>query len=1513
MPSVIPRASISKVQFGILSEDDIRRLSVTEIDTNVIYKSGASNANGINDARLGTVNHAMLCTTCGGTMETCPGHIGHMVLAEPVFNVEFINYAYKVLSCVCFYCCRVLLPRDHAARARIERTKDLKKRLGALYDLSKRIRTCGKPSHDDHTTLCSDIVGNATGCGGTQPEYVKGEVSIRIRAAEGMPTHVSPRDLHNILKSVSLEDMELLGLNAAHAHPGSMMWSLFMIPPVSIRPSRSDPSNPRVCGEDDLTLRMRSIIKANSALGKTPGRINLVEGPVAEDDLARTEAYMSLQRNIAGYQNTKYQSGLVSNSDYGREKKSIRTRFTGKQAKKGRMRHTVCGKRMDFSARTVVTPDSNIDINEIGVPLWMCKVLTYPERVTRFNVHHLTERVRNGPDVYPGANFVIHANGERHSLKFGDRTRIVLRYGQTVLRHLTAEDWVLFNRQPSLHKMSLMAHRVRPMSGNSFRLHLACTKPYNADFDGDEMNMSVILDQYTRAEAACLLNVEQNLVKDGRPLVCFQQHSILAAYLLTAEDTRVPRRLAQSLIYDACGDRAGELPWSTISADVSGRDLFAACLPPDFCLRYKDVYIRNGVYLAGRLAKSGLNRGVVYTMCKDYGYARAMAFIQSTQLMLENFLRVRGSSISYSDCYVPRPPEVRHAVRRGMAYVNAFHDHLPSHTSSRGAVHTEEQICLVLDKCRDLVGDRARKIMESRGPNNGLLDMVLSGAKGNPTNIVQIAGMVGQQRNHHCARMSTPLTSMVNTGDHAGAHGMITRSFASGLRAYEYFNHLVASRVGLVDTAVKTSETGYCQRRIAKALEDITVRFDNTTRNSQNQVVQFVYGEDGFDSTLLDQNTIRVLFMPVRDVRTRHTLCDERLWPRMTGDAMQRHLRQVPTFLRTSEAECSTALDIRARLVRTMAADAIDDICLAPVNFEHMIERVTARRSNTNRTDLHLTDMTPLEALTTCRDFITAVFAQEPFCRSLKLRCLFEDWCSCATLWRDAHFTCDELRGFLDLVDRTLQRSRITPNESVGMYAAQNCSEPLTQMTLNRFHHSGQFTNLVSGVVRIKELVNATQRISAPSMRVYALPGVDVDALGLDVVGTPLRTLVSGWDNHCVDLGRSAECVRPWRRPTAVDRPEVRHLTIRLDRARCASLRVSPRAVATALVRNDVSMCARVSWSPLAADDPAARWWVTVSSTGVEDELWSRLWPTSVPDATVAAELAALRVYGHLVEKCVVRGYEDITDFYIDRDEPCLVLRESDAGVDLERSSRPAVVTQGIDLERIMCHPGVDTSMTTCNSPREIEEMFGIDAACAMIRWELTRVMDMNNTNVGQRHINLIADTMCFRGRIAPMTYQGICHNTTSVVKKASFEKAIDSFITGAVQAHVDHVTSPTECLVWNKPLQCGTGTVVTRTDVAKPSRPSAAVAAQHERELRSRGCRYRVDVSRFMVPYTDKDETAGPRRSSKKRKHSRDVDPKRRAPRRRTSATAPSSLAAAIRRFHFPKTHLFVPSSPTR
>jgi DNA-directed RNA polymerase II subunit RPB1 len=462
-------ARIRGIQFCILGPDEIRRRSVAEITKTDTYNINEPVMNGLFDPRMGVIDNNKICKTCEQRNTFCPGHFGHIELARPLFHVQFFPIVQKLLRCVCFRCSKILVDLNDPAVKAAMKKGDRQKRCEHMHKLCSSVKRCGKETLD--------------GCGARQPDRIAKTDAMRILMewkdlgetddAEGEAAVrrqvFGADDVLRILRRITDEDADALGFCPKFNRPEWMICTVLPVPPPCVRPSVRNDTGVRK--EDDLTHKLGDIIKYNNLVKQR------IEKGASYDNV---EWHVCcLQQHVATLiDNT---GAFVSKDRTGRVFRTICDRLGRKE---GRIRGNLMGKRVDFSARTVITPDPNISIDELGVPIKIAMNLTFPEVVNAFNMDRMYRLVRNGPDQYPGAKHI--RKGHRTiRLRGNDLSAIVLEPGDIVERHLANGDYVLFNRQPSLHKMSMMAHRVRVMPHNTFRLNVCVCKSYNADFDGD--------------------------------------------------------------------------------------------------------------------------------------------------------------------------------------------------------------------------------------------------------------------------------------------------------------------------------------------------------------------------------------------------------------------------------------------------------------------------------------------------------------------------------------------------------------------------------------------------------------------------------------------------------------------------------------------------------------------------------------------------------------------------------------------------------------------------------------------------------------------------------------------------------------------------------------------------------------------------------------------------------------------------------------------------------------------
>ena len=814
---------------------------------------------GLMDLNLGVIDPGLRCKTCDQKASECPGHFGHIELAKPVIHVGYTRLIRKLLRVTCRSCGRVLLSPDEIEKVvgtEDEQTGDLLSEKDV-----KKERICPH-------------------CGDQQLKinFEKPTTFSEVMVEDGKKIEhkLTPADIRARMEKIPNEDLTPLGINPDVARPEWTILTVLPVPPVTMRPSIILENGQR--SEDDLTHKLVDIIRINQRFkeNQDAGAPQLIIEDLWE--LLQYHVTTYLDNEVAGCPPARHRSG--------RPLKTLSQRLKGKD---GRFRGSLSGKRVNFSSCTVISPDPNLSVSQVGVPRAVANEMTIPVRVTTQNIEELKQVVRNGPlrpDVNApcGANYVIRPDNRRLRLADGnlDTVADLIEPGYTVERQLRDGDVVLFNRQPSLHRMSIMAHRVKVMEGRTFRLNPAVCPPYNADFDGDEMNMHVPQTEEARAEATILLSVHENILSPrfGGPIIGGIHDHVSGIFMLThgtrwftKEEALYLLRYAHIEHMPPVGKEEGGVRYwsnkqifSMILPDQLNMVFHASsCLNCDTCKKEmceRDAYVRiiDGILEAGTIDKKAIGAfdgQIVNRIIRHYSMRRAADFIDDLTKLSIRAIMFDGFSFGIDDEDLSKTEygqidevlkvAASDVTRRIKIYEDGQLEPMPGRTVEETL---EMQIMQVLGKARDQTGQIAGGHL---GLGNSAVVMAVSGARGSMLNLTQMAGCIGQQsvRGERIVRGYDDRTlPHFKKGDRGSdAHGFIAHSYKGGLNPTEFFFHAIGGREGLVDTAVRTSQSGYLQRRLINALQDLKVAYDGTVRSTGGRIIQFQYGEDSTDPT----------------------------------------------------------------------------------------------------------------------------------------------------------------------------------------------------------------------------------------------------------------------------------------------------------------------------------------------------------------------------------------------------------------------------------------------------------------------------------------------------------------------------------------------------------------------------------------------------------------------------------------------------------------------------------------
>ncbi|KAJ4316702.1 DNA-directed RNA polymerase II core subunit rpo21 [Neodidymelliopsis sp. IMI 364377] len=1450
--SKCPLRTIKEIQFGLLSPEEIKAMSVVHI----IYPETMDEDNkkpreqGLNDPKLGTIDRMYSCATCKEDIQVCPGHFGHIELATPVFHVGFVVKIKKILETVCHSCGLILADTNHPDWDQAMKTKDAKRRFDKIWRMSRTRRVCEQDTTEEDPKKARRPHG---GCGNPQPDTIRKE-GLKLTGTwkqkkkeddDGQGDRkevITPQTSLNIFKLLSDDTLQMLGLNKDYARPEWMVLTVLPVPPPPVRPSISvDGTGQGMRGEDDLTYKLGDIIRANSRV------LQCIQDGSPQHVL--TEFDTLLQYHVATYMDNDANGVPQAMQKSGRPLKTIRGRLKGKE---GRLRGNLMGKRVDFSARTVITGDPNLSLDQVGVPRSIARTLTYPEVVTKFNISKLTGLVRNGPNQHPGANYVIKADGVRLDLKHNKNLDdLRLQYGWKVERHIDDDDVIIFNRQPSLHKESMMGHRVKVMPYSTFRLNLSVTSPYNADFDGDEMNLHVPQSDETRAEVQNLCMVPKQIVSPQKnsPLMGIVQDTLLGAYKMTRRDEFLPIEQVMNIMmwvpeWDGIVPEPAILKprplWTgkqimsmAIAKEVNIVKLDDDSKPgPWNDIADKSLMIMGGQLIFGQITKKVVGAtagGVIHIIFNELSPLDAVGFFNACQRIVCYWLLHHGFSMGVGDA-IPDPAtseKIAEHVAKAKKDVEdiiltATQDKLEPLPGMTIRGTFESKVQKFLNEGREGGGTAAQSSLKHF---NNVVNTVISGSKGSTVNISQMVSLVGQQA---VEGQRIPFGFKYRTLPHftkddysPESRGFVENSYLRGLTPSEFFFHAMAGREGLIDTAVKTAETGYIQRRLVKALEDVMVKYDGTVRNSMGDIVEFVYGEDGLDGAHIEKQKLDVI-----------TSSEAKFEKTFKLDVVNTAKPPIPTSQLEVASEIQGDVEVQQYLdeefeqiktdreyLRDFIEDDDSQQFQLPLNIQRMIESAQARFGIKPQQDR--SNLEPIQTITKVRELLDRLVvirgedeiskeaqasATYLFKSHLRSRLAFK---RLVVEYRLNKKALDYILG--ELEERFL-KAAVAPGEMVGVLAAQSIGEPATQMTLNTFHFAGVSSkNVTLGVPRLKEILNIAANIKTPSMLVR-----QQDASGDQQAAKLLRSRIELTTlrslTHAVELYYDPEI-----KTTLIEQDEDMVdsyyvfgededniasqskwlLRIVLDRKKLLDRDISISEVAST-IKEEFKPNLAVIFSDENADEQIIR----------VRFIWDGNLQKDEEDEDERDERWMRKLEKHLLDDVTLRGVRGIERAFIrelkvvaENDDRSLILSKNDP-----RCNEWVLDTTGTALADVLAIDGVNPTKTYCNSFIEILGVLGIEAARAGLLKELGMVLSFDGSYVNHRHMALLVDIMTQRGLLMAITRHGINRNDTGALMRCSFEETVEILLEAAGFGELDDCRGVSENIMLGQLAPMGTG-----------------------------------------------------------------------------------------------------------
>ena len=1404
-------SQIVGVQFSILSPEEIRKGSVAEIVSRDTYINNKPVIGGLFDPRMGVLEPGLICPTDGFDYMKTPGYFGHIELSRPVFYIQYLTTIIKILRCICFKCSKLLISKEKYENILKEHSHEA--RWNMIFQIASKVKRCGDDSED--------------GCGCKQPSKIKKEGLASLFAEwdnlqnsgeeekqEKLNIKLYPELVIKMFRRITDEDVAFMGFSPVFSRPDWMICQVLAVPPPSVRPSVKHDAQQR--SEDDISHILVNIIKANKTLREKLEQNS--PSNIIDDWTTLLQYYIAtmVDNKIPGVASVAQRSG--------RPLKSIKERLNGKT---GRVRGNLMGKRVDYSARSVITPDPNLSIEELGIPKKIAKNITKPEVVNDLNKQFLLKLVQAGPDEYPGAKILERKNGENISLRYMDRNSITLENGDIVHRHLINGDGVLFNRQPTLHRMSMMCHSAKIMpEADTFRLNVAVTKPYNADFDGDEMNLHAPQSIEAEIELKTLAAVPYQFISpaNNNSIIGVFQDSLLGIYRFTrkVEDMQAfSTRDVMNLLTPI-----KNINIQNVKNTNNSFDILSHILPP-MSMKYKTkafsdsedyetsnniLEIVNGVIKRGQIEKSVLHgggKGLLPRICNDFGNKAAMNFIDDLQRIVNGYMKMSGYSVGISDLIADAVTNERitEKIISKKTEVQELIDEtrLGIFENKTGKPNVEEfevRVNGILNAAAEETGKIGR---QSLSKQNRFISMAVCGSKGSDINISQMISCLGQQ-NVDGKRIpygfdSRTLPHYSKYDDSPTARGFVENSFIGGLTPQELFFHAMAGRVGLIDTAVKTSTTGYIQRRLIKGLEDLKVEYDMTVRNNKGKIVQFKYGDDGFDTIRIENQKFRLAEMTNEEIYAHFQMPSDNLKDKIfttsyTKAAIKRMKKQQDDLNKKCGAVTDMFIQYQKKLVEIVFKNKNNNEIQLPVAFSYIINNV---KNQNNIQSNSMVDITPWEAF----ELIDNTYNNLEKIHFSKPNELFKAFyyfnLSPTELLMIKRFNRKALIYLLAQIEYYYKKSLISPGEMVGMIAAQSIGEPTTQMTLNTFHFAGVASKSTAtrGVPRVEEILSLSESIKKPSITIYLKEEDREDkaraiTISNTIAHTKLRDLVNSVEicfdpkdsntlieddkitlelfnmfeemiDECRDAKTTMKDKSKWILRFVIDKETMLEKNITMDDINFA-------------IKNSYKDEISCVFSDYNSDELVFR--IRVNKLLNKKKQQNKSNPLDQSD-----EIYYLQNFQEqIMDNIILRGIKNI-DKVLVRNEPRVLVHRDGKYQNIDTW---VLDTVGTNLVDVLSLNFIDNTRTYSNNIPEIYKVLGIEAARQSIYREFLEVLEDSGTYINEHHLSVLCDRMTYNYKMVSIFRHGINNDNIGPLAKASFEETPEMFLKAAKHAELD-------------------------------------------------------------------------------------------------------------------------------
>jgi len=1400
---------ISAIQFAILGNNEIKRMSAISeeegIETPDLHDNNIEpTRGGLNDSRLGTISNDILCGTCKYDTMHCPGHSGHILLGTYLFNINFFQYVGKVASCICIYCAHNLLTDEKIIKKLM--TYNPIKRMKEYKIYIKKIKfcmNCGAP-----VPKITPIINKATGGMAIEIEY-----NVEGKQKSIKKDTYTAEMIHKVFKIISDDDCIVWGMNPKISRPENMIIKILLVPPVQIRPSNRSEILGGTYGVDGLTSKLADMIRFNTNIKKYKNT-NELHHSIEQNVILLQAHYMSY---------IKSDTSFSSDQKDGIQVKSLSDRLIGKH---GRVRANLEGKRVNFTARTVITAGADLNCNEIGLPIKIAMILTYPEVVTKYNIEQMKKLILR--KEYPTANTLWklskYVKGQRLlpiQLHYG-RESVDVNIGDVVERQLVTGDVVFMNRQPTLHKQSMMTHIVNVIDDPELmtaRLPVPVTTPYNADYDGDEMNIHAPQSIQTRIEIKEIAGVEQQLLTSTTSKNCYGivQDGLIGAYNITGEDVKINWKQVMNLISGTDSEKYNKIEKDKI---YTGNEVFSLIIPEKINMN-TDITIKNGNLIKGQLSKKHLgtqkDNGIIKVIWDTYNPKITNTFLNNVVRLTNKYNIINGFSVGVDDVLITKDvhKQINNIIENVMLEVEYKITEFENNPELITNDIYDNQIFDKLQAVRETIGNL---VVDNINKKNAFYVMFKCGSKGDEINIGQLSGCLGLQTlegklipSKYNGRTS-PYTHRYD--DRAIAKGLVMQSFIEGLKYPEFFVHALSSRTGLIESAIKTAVTGYTQRKLVKSMEDISIKYDLTVRTMHNNIIQFIYGSSGANTTKQFKINLKILGMNNNEIKEVYK---------------QDSKEYINNLIKMRD-------NIRKYIKRANMSDiTFDTDFMIPVNINliiNNIERIESNEVVTNEYIINKLDelLTNEKTSMICNNYKYENKNEDEQVNKTILRlCIYSEFAP-SLIINKYKLNKREFDKIMEDISWKFNWNIEEPNAMVGCISAQSIGEPLTQLTLKAFHKIGvaSVSNTTQGVPRMNELFGVTKNPKLTQMTIIMEDKYKNDKEIVNKIASYIKHTTIGDVRGNVEIYYDPF---PNKKGSIAEKDKINIAYYEQECGKNAN-------TLTWLVRIEIlkSKMLEKQVTLLDITSKFCDWWDKYLNMNIkfakkdEKKIMNKITQLAILSNSDNDDQPVIHIRFNvkdiiktnnkeidefnkntliqfvtvILDNFKLKGISRIYDINAISEEPMIIFNKETG--EQENKTQNIIYTQGENIEDIRYINGIDITKTMTNNVYEMYLIFGIEIARNVLMHEIINAILKAEGQINYHHISLIVDMMTVSGDIIPIDRNGLNKSDSGPLSRASFERTVDQLSIASIYGEVDEMKGVSAQIMTGQCINGGTG-----------------------------------------------------------------------------------------------------------